>query len=62
MIAEVNTELVALFDQDPESARSHTVRLRSLTAADFEHAAAAIVPQTRPEELARYQRWARDLE
>ena len=62
MIADSNKELVQLFDQDPDKARSYQIKTRPLTMAAFREAAATIVPQTKPAEMQRYIRWAKEME
>ncbi len=62
MIADTNKDLVALFDEDPRKAAKYQIKTRPLRKDAFVDASTTIVPQTKPEEMARYVRWARELE
>ncbi|HVY62747.1 MAG TPA: ATP-binding protein, partial [Planctomycetota bacterium] len=57
MIAEMNATLPALVDQGLDQVRSYDVKVRELTAAEFDAARRRISPQTVPAEMERYRNW-----
>jgi SpoVK/Ycf46/Vps4 family AAA+-type ATPase len=62
MIQETNREIPGLVDQGLDKVRSHGLRVRRLTRADFERAARLLTPQTTPEEMRKYEEWKEYME
>ncbi len=57
MVQEMNLGIPSLVDKGLESIRSHMLKIRPLTAEDFDTARSRIRPQTSPEEMNRYLKW-----
>ncbi|MHC4597940.1 MAG: ATP-binding protein [Planctomycetota bacterium] len=57
MVQQMNTNIPALVDQGLEKIRNHTIKVRPLTAEDFQDSATRINPQTTLEEDEKYRRW-----
>jgi SpoVK/Ycf46/Vps4 family AAA+-type ATPase len=57
MIQEMNAGVPALVDGGLDRVRSYTLKVRTLSRADFERSARLIAPQTTPEEMRKYVEW-----
>ncbi len=57
MVDEMNPELESLADQSIDSVKDYQLKLRGLTAEDFQHAFSKIDPKTDPEMVKRYKDW-----
>lgn len=57
MVDQMNPELESLADQSLDSVRDYQLKLRGLTAEDFQHAFEKIDPKTDPQMVKRYKEW-----
>lgn len=62
MIQDVNAKVPELVDQGLDKVRSYTLRVRKLTAAEFERSRRMITPQTTAEEMRKYVEWKEYME
>lgn len=60
MVEEVNPDLVKLVDQGRAALEKYQLRIRPLTARDFDAAFSKVKPQTSAKDLAQYEKWQSD--